>query len=107
MFGAKYTTPAGVKIFAWGIGNLADGGEKIELSKPDDPDGQGNPTWIRVDRIVYSDGSHPQDFPEGVDPWPTAANGQGSSLSRTAPGTYGNDPDNWRASVPSPGRANP
>jgi len=106
-FGAKYTAPAGVKILAWGMGNLADGGEKIELSKPDDPDGQGNPVWIRVDRVVYSDGSHPQDFPDGEDRWPVEANGQGSSLSRTVPGNYGNDPGNWQASDPSPGRANP
>ena len=107
MFSSKYTAPAGGKILAWGIGNLADGGEKIELSKPADPDGKGNPTWIRVDRVVYSDGSHPGDFPEGVDPWPVQPDGHGYSLSRTGPGTYGNDPDNWRASDPSPGRANP
>jgi len=106
MFNSKYTAPAGVKVLAWGIGNLADGGEKIELSKPDDPDGKGSPTWIRVDRVVYSDGSHPQDFAEGVDPWPVQADGKGSSLSRTTRGEYGNDPANWHAATPSPGLAN-
>jgi hypothetical protein len=106
-FNAKYTAPAGVRILAWGFGSLADGGEKIELAKPDDPDGQGNLVWIRVDRVVYSDGSHPQEFAGGVDPWPVQADGQGSSLNRTARGEYGNDPSNWHAAPPSPGRANP
>jgi hypothetical protein len=60
-----------------------------------------------VDRVVYSDGSHPQDFAEGVDPWPVEADGQGSSLNRTARSDYGNDPANWHAALPSPGSANP
>jgi hypothetical protein len=100
----KYNIPANVKVLAWGLGNLADGAEKIQLSKPDDPDGQGNPTWIRVDRVVYSDGSHPQDFPDGVDPWPVQADGQGSSLALIDPAAYGNDPGNWHAATPTPGQ---
>lgn len=39
-------------------------------------------------------------------PWPSAANGSGSSLQRLATHEFGNDPKNWRASVPSPGRPN-
>ena len=98
--------PAGVKIFAWGAGNLANGSEKIQLSKPGEADADGVHDWIRVDRVVYSDGSHPQDFPGGTDPWPTKADGQGSSLSRTTPAAYGNDATNWHAATPSPGKAN-
>jgi len=60
-----------------------------------------------VDRVIYSDGSHPQDFPGNADPWPIQADGQGSSLSRTAAAAYGNDPDNWHAAIPSPGSPNP
>jgi hypothetical protein len=104
---SKYNVPANVKVLAWGAGNLADGVEKTQISKPGDTDGQDNRIWIRVDRVVYSDGSHPLDFPGGVDPWPVQADGQGSSLSRIAPAAYGNDPTNWRARSPSPGRANP
>jgi hypothetical protein len=81
--------------------------ERIQISKPGDTDGQDNRVWIRVDRVVYSDGSHPWDFAEGVDPWPVQADGQGSSLSRIDPTAYGNDPTNWQAGTPSPGRANP
>jgi hypothetical protein len=105
-FNSKYAPPASVKIFAWGPGNLANGAEKIQLSKPGVADADGGRNWIRVDRVVYSDGSHPADFPEGTDPWPTKADGQGSSLSRTTPGAYGNDAGNWHAATPSPGKAN-
>jgi hypothetical protein len=101
---AKYSVPADVKILAWGPGNLANGGQKIQLSKPADPDDRGNRTWIRVDRVVYSDGAHPLDFAEGVDAWPVEAGGKGKSLSRIDPRAYGNDPANWRASIPSPGQ---
>jgi hypothetical protein len=104
MVRSRYSVPANVKVLAWGPGNLANGGQKIQLSKPDDPDDKGSRTWIRVDRVVYSDGLHPQSFAEGVDTWPVEAGGQGKSLTRVNPQTYGNDPVNWRASVPSPGR---
>ena len=60
-----------------------------------------------MDRVVYSDGSHPEDFPEGLDPWPVEADGQGESLSRIDPQAYGNDPENWTATDASPGGANP
>jgi len=106
LFNSKYTVPAGVKILAWGEGNLANGSEKVQLSAPGDKNGQGDRTWIRVDRVVYSDGSHPDDFAEGIDPWPVKADGQGSSLTRIDPAAYGNDAANWKAATPSPGAAN-
>jgi hypothetical protein len=104
---SKYSVPETVQVLAWGPGNLADSGAKIQLSKPGDTEDDGTRHWIRVDRVVYSDGSHPQDFLEGVDPWPVKANGQGLSLSRIDPHAYGNDPENWKAATPSPGQANP
>jgi len=56
-----------------------------------------------VDRVVYSDGSHPV----GEDPWPMEADGGGLSLSRMVPSDYGNDVVNWQAAEPSPGQTNP
>jgi hypothetical protein len=108
-FDAAYTVPDGVPVLAWGTGKLANGREKIQLSKPagtlnDDNDDR---PWIRIDRVVYSDGSNPNDFPAGVDPWPTQPDGQGQSLARIAPQTYANDPTNWQAATPTPGRPNP
>jgi hypothetical protein len=99
---SRYTIPAGVQVFSWGAGSLANGSEKIQLSKPGDEDDEER-HWLRVDRVVYSDGSRHEDFPSGTDPWPPLADGQGSSLTRLDPTAYGNDPVNWQAASPSPG----
>ena len=99
---AKYTIAAGVQVLAWGAGNLANGSEKIQLSQPGAED-DGERQWLRVDRVVYSDGSRHEDFPTGADPWPPVADGQGASLTRIDPEAYGNDPVNWQAASPSPG----
>ncbi|MHC4498817.1 MAG: hypothetical protein ACYS21_06850, partial [Planctomycetota bacterium] len=88
-------------------GKLSNGGEKLELSMPGDIDLYGTRHYIRVDRVNYSDGSHPEDCPGGVDLWPIEADGGGKSLSRIAPNLYGNDPNNWDANTPSPGIVNP
>jgi len=90
------------KIFGPYEGQLSNEGERIELSMPGDVDKFGRRHYIMVDRVAYSDGSHPQDNPGGVDLWPTAADGTGRSLTRKAPDRYGNDPANWRAAEPSP-----
>ena len=83
-------------------GKLNNGGEKVELGKPGDED-VGVRYYIRVDRVNYSDGSHPEDCPGGVDLWPTEADGGGDSLTRISDSLYGNDPNNWQAATPSPG----
>jgi hypothetical protein len=106
LFISKYAAPAGVRILAWGTGNLANDTEKLQISKPGDADADGTRSWIRADRVVYSDGSHPQDFAAGVDPWAALADGQGLSLSRIVPGAYGNDPVNWHGAAPTPGGTN-
>ena len=107
LFGSIFTVPGGTEIFAWGAGRLDNGGEKVQISMPGDVDAEGVRQYIRVDRVRYSDGSHHDDFAAGVDLWPTGPDGLGSSLSRLFPHCYGNDPNNWQASVPSPGAANP
>jgi hypothetical protein len=106
MFSSRYTAPAEVRVLAWGAGKLVNGMAKIQLSKPGDVDTHGTRQWIRMDRVAYSDGWHPGDFPGGQDPWPMGTNGQGASLSRTDPAAYGNDPANWHAAVPTPGLVN-
>jgi hypothetical protein len=99
--------PAGVQVFGPYDGRLSNGGEKLELSMAGDEDEFGVRHYIRIDRINYSDGWHPEDCPGGVDLWPIAADGGGSSLSRLFPEYYGNDPNNWDAGSPSPGSVNP
>ena len=77
-----------------------------QLSKPGGAATDETGPWIRVERVVYSDGANPADFATGVDPWPTEPDGQGASLGRIDPTAYGNDPANWQAIAPSPGTAN-
>jgi hypothetical protein len=79
--------------------NLRNSGERLQLAKPGDTDISGVRQYIRIDRVTYSDGSHP----EGDDPWPMEADGNGSSLERKILTDYGNDPANWQADSASPG----
>jgi len=97
--------PENVQVLGPYSGKLSNGGEKLEFNKPGDVDADGERQYIRVDRVSYSDGSHPQDCPGGVDYWPTEADSNGASLSRIDPNLYGNDPNNWEpADPPTPGR---
>ncbi|HON90116.1 MAG TPA: lamin tail domain-containing protein [Sedimentisphaerales bacterium] len=107
VFLSRFTVPASTAILSWGAGRLSNSGQTIQLLRPGDLDDKGARSWIVVDRIRYSDGSRHQDFPGGVDLWPNQANGQGLSLSRIAPGSFGDDPSNWQALTPSPGTARP
>ncbi len=93
-----------VQILEWGVGSLKDAGDTIELSRPGDLNNDVR-TWLVVDRVTYSNGTHPEDFPAGLDPWPAQADGLGKSLTRTDPGGWGDDPLNWQAFAPSPGAA--
>jgi hypothetical protein len=83
-------------------GQLSNAGESLELSMSGDVDNDGTRYYIRTDRVKYSDGSHPENCPGDVDLWPTDPDGGGLSLTRRIPTDYGNDPDNWAASIPSP-----
>jgi len=91
------SVPAG-KVLGPYDGKLSDAGESVELSMPGDVDNQGRRYYIRIDRVNYSDGAALDDL------WPPEADGQGRSLTRKLPTDYGNDPANWIASIPSPGR---
>jgi len=93
------TVPNDVQIMEWGAGRLNNAGEKLELSKPGDQF-EGTRFYIRVDRVNYSDGSHPA----GEDSWPVDPDGFGASLIRKDPEDYGNDPENWLPANPSPGQ---
>jgi len=105
---ARYGTPPfGTILLGPYDGRLSDGGEKLQLARPGDVDEFAQRSYIRIDRVNYSDGSHARDIPGNADLWPTEPDGAGQSLSRIAPGLYGNDPNNWNATTPSPGAANP
>jgi len=81
--------------------------ERVELSMPGNIDNFGWRHYIMIDRVNYSDGSHPEDCPGGVDLWPTEPDAGGASLSRIDETRYGNDPNNWKMAGPTPGLQNP
>jgi hypothetical protein len=49
-----------------------------------------------MDQLTYGDTA----------PWPSEADGQGASLQRLAANQFANDPVNWKAATPTPGRDN-
>lgn len=97
-YAERYGSSAGVLGPFDNDTKLSNGGEKLDLSKPGDQE-EGVRYYIRVDRVNYSDGSHPV----GEDPWPTTPDGAGDSLDRLVDAAYGNDVSNWQASTPNPG----
>ncbi|MBT3912369.1 MAG: hypothetical protein HOF22_04125 [Verrucomicrobia bacterium] len=52
--------------------------------------------YILVDQVTFSDTA----------PWPSEADGLGSTLQRATANKFANDPVNWKAAAPNPGRAN-
>ena len=79
---------------------LKNSGEQLQLGKPGDIDEDSVRQYIRIDRVTYSDGSHP----EGEDPWPSEPDGNGRSLTKSILTLYGNDPLSWEAKQPTPGQ---
>lgn len=98
-FRSTYAVPPSVPILGPYKGKLDNGGESVELARPDLPQEAPHPDagfvpYIEVDRVHYQD----------TQPWPEGADGSGQSLQRLSPGEYGNDPANWFAGPPTAGR---
>ncbi|MCK4999470.1 MAG: lamin tail domain-containing protein, partial [Anaerohalosphaera sp.] len=93
-FAERYGYSAGVLGPFANDTKLSNGGERLQLAMPGDTDADDIRQYIRIDRVTYSDGSHPDD---GTDPWPSEADGNGKSLVRKILTDYGNDVANWKA----------
>jgi hypothetical protein len=100
IFRNNYGVPAGVPIFGpYNGGKLKNSGGSVELYKPDPPQGPQHPDfkyvpYILVDRVNFSDSA----------PWPGGPDGTGLALQRIVPERYGNEPTNWAAANPTPGK---
>ncbi|MCH7690987.1 MAG: class I SAM-dependent methyltransferase, partial [candidate division Zixibacteria bacterium] len=81
--------PETVIVFGPYLGKLDNAGESFKLFRPGEPEEGGLVPAFLIDRVTYDD----------KDPWPIEADGQGASLQRIAPDAFGNDPQNWVASV--------
>ncbi len=92
-FRVRYSVPANVCILGPYSGKLDNSGESVELRTairlP-----TSLPAWAIADKVSYED----------ADPWPGGADGYGPSLQRVDVAAYGNDPVNWVAVGPRPGR---
>jgi hypothetical protein len=88
-FRARYGQLAAVPAYGPYAGKLDNGGESVELYKPDTPDTNGVP-YVLVEQISYKDFS----------PWPPGPDGSGSALQRVTLTAYGNDPANWISAAP-------
>ena len=76
-------------------GRLDNGGERIEIQRPDDPPAE-DPNFIPrllEDEVNYDD----------VAPWPSEADGDSQSLERQLPAGLGRDWQSWQAKPPTPG----
>jgi hypothetical protein len=95
MFRSAYALGEGVPLFGPYSGSLDNAGARLELQKPDAPNG-GTVPYLVVETVRYYDEA----------PWPAAADGAGSSLQRLDLSAYGNDPANWFAAGLTPGASN-
>ena len=90
-----YSIDSSVQIAGPLSGNLDNAGDTVRLTRPDYP-----PAW------------EPHHFPNVVEDevsfddtlyWPDSVDGQGDALHRIGVNGWGNDPNSWRASRPTPG----
>lgn len=91
-FRTKYSLPASLQIFGPFTNALSNSGERLELFRPDEPQGPdradaGFVPYLLIEEVDYKPGP----------PWPANAAGTGAYLERIDPSRYGNDPANWRA----------
>ena len=89
---SEYHFNNSLRRYQWVSGNLSNGGESVELTRPGPFRDTGGRTNVRVDRVKYDDDS----------PWPSNADGEGSALRRIVENGYGNDFANWTGEAPSP-----
>jgi hypothetical protein len=99
-FRAAYAAPGDVRLFGPFAGNLSNAGGRIELVRPDSPQGPTQPDagyvpYLLVDLVSYGDHW----------PWQPEADGAGGSLQRRAVHLYGNEPLHWKAGLPTAGWA--
>jgi len=87
LFRQLNSVPDNIPIYGPFGGSLDNSGESLRLLRPAPREQKEDGGWILVDRVRYDDGS----------PWPGEADGEGPSLERRDPDSYGNDPESWGA----------
>lgn len=100
-FRAAFNVPADVPIWGPWEGVLDNAGETLELKQPEEPIAdppalRGQVPYVPIESIHY----------RTVASWPTNASGTGNSLQRLRSLDFGDEPANWEAAIPTPGRQN-
>ena len=101
-FRSAYGIPGSfTSIYGPYAGKLKNSSASVKLYRPDPVQEPPHPDagfvpFVLMDKVSYSDSA----------PWPATADGLGSSLQRRRRAEYGNDPINWGAMSPTPGRSN-
>jgi hypothetical protein len=100
-FLARYGVDTNTLIFGPYERHLANQGESVGLYFPDKPQVPPDPNvgfvpYVLAEEIHYSP----------LPPWPTGTDATGNSLQRIASVAFGDDPANWQAGAPTPGRLN-
>ncbi len=98
-FRSHYGLNPGIPLIGGYSGKLDDGGERVQLQRPDEPPIE-EPTF--VPRLLEDEARY-----DDVHPWPTQTDGSGSSLTRYDPAGWGHDSTSWAAADPSPGQHMP
>ncbi|MBI1841750.1 MAG: immunoglobulin domain-containing protein [Verrucomicrobia bacterium] len=99
-FRARYGVPASVRLLGPWHGGLHRGEtlriERQEGAQPPSRPEAGKPVYVAVDSIEHSDAL----------PWPDLGVAISHSLQRRRPDGFANEPLNWFAASPTPGRPN-
>jgi hypothetical protein len=87
------------RLFGPWLGRLGNNGETVKLYRPDSPQLAPDPDaglvpYVLVESVRYGIAA----------PWSTGTVATGLSLQRAATTGYGNEPLNWVAQLPTPGR---
>lgn len=98
-FRSKFNVPAATQIVGPYEGDLSNDDETVRLYQPDTPITNVN-NVVEAPSVLAEEVSYKDEAP-----WPAASDGAGFSLQRRTLTQYANDPINWEASSPTPGRA--
>jgi hypothetical protein len=90
VFRASMGIPANIPVYGPWDGALNNAGESLKLRIPGAPELDGSVPYILVDKLEY----------QSAPPWVLEPDGTGPALERIQLYEYGNDPINWRSSVP-------
>jgi hypothetical protein len=90
-FRTRYNLAPSVPLYGPWTGKLDNSADRVELQRPDAPEGDDIP-FVLLEQVEYAD----------LPPWPQLADGIGPSLQRLDVTKYADDYVNWTAVVASP-----